>query len=56
MSSGHGEDLERLAEELKKSFECKAHVLGPEEEDMKEIKVLNRILTCVIVKGKEVVI
>ena len=43
--SGHGEDLGRCADELKNSFECKVHVLGQEKEDMKEVRVLNRILT-----------
>ena len=45
VSSGHSDDLVWLGKELSKAFECKISIMGPEEQDQKEIEVLNRWLT-----------
>jgi len=43
-SAGREEDLKWLDRQLQKKFEIKTEFLGPNEEHMKEVRVLNRVL------------
>lgn len=42
---GLDKDLKWMRAELEKAYELKTHVLGPDKEDLKQVRVLNRVLT-----------
>ena len=43
---GADKELKWMKQELEKAYEIKTQVLGPNKEDMQQVRVLNRILTC----------
>ena len=46
VSIGDGKQLEWMRKELEKRFEVKSKVIGPDGDDGKELKVLNRVIRC----------
>ena len=46
VSAADAEDLKWMKGALEKRFKIKTKLIGPEESDDKELKVLNRIVRC----------
>ena len=44
LSTGTGPDLEWFRAILERSFKIKTNVIGPGQEDDKELKILNRVV------------
>ena len=45
VTTGADKDLKWMRQELEKTYELKTQVLGPDEGDLQQVRVLNRILT-----------
>lgn len=56
VSAGKSTELEWIAANLKKEYECKVEVLGFEAQDFKQVKVFNRAISWVSNNAKDTIV
>ena len=44
-ASGPSSSLKRMSQQLEKQYKCKVQIIGPSEQDEKQVKVLNGVVS-----------